>query len=98
MKSYVARLIDEAEAVREVRDANRARLAPLAQEGSIRLLAHDLETFDDVDEAVAAGASIAEFPLSLEVAARARRAGMTTVMGAPNRAPRPLARGQHVGS
>jgi alpha-D-ribose 1-methylphosphonate 5-triphosphate diphosphatase len=84
VKSYVARLMAEAEAVREVRDVNRARLAPLAKDGTIRLLAHDLETLDDVDEALDAGATIAEFPLSIEVAKRARDAGMTTVMGAPN--------------
>ncbi|MEM9522299.1 MAG: alpha-D-ribose 1-methylphosphonate 5-triphosphate diphosphatase [Actinomycetota bacterium] len=84
VKSHVARLMAEAEAVREVRDINRARLTPLAKDGSIRLLAHDLETLDDVDEALDAGASIAEFPLSVDVAKRARDAGMTTVMGAPN--------------
>ena len=84
VKSYVERLMAEAEAVREVRDLNRARLTPLAKNGAIRLLAHDLETLDDVDEALDAGATIAEFPLTVDVAKRARDAGMTTVMGAPN--------------
>ncbi|MEM9042224.1 MAG: alpha-D-ribose 1-methylphosphonate 5-triphosphate diphosphatase [Actinomycetota bacterium] len=84
VKEHVARLIADAEAVRHVRDANRTRIAPLAREGAIRLLAHDLETLDDVADALDAGAAIAEFPLTSEVAKQAKAEGMTTVMGAPN--------------
>lgn len=83
-QSYVARLKAEGDALLAIRDENRARIAPLARQGAIRLLAHDLETIDDVGEAVAAGATIAEFPLTMDVAKHAKAAGMTTVMGAPN--------------
>ncbi|MEO0494637.1 MAG: alpha-D-ribose 1-methylphosphonate 5-triphosphate diphosphatase [Actinomycetota bacterium] len=83
-QSYVTRLKAEGDALLASRHENRARIAPLAHDGAIRLLAHDLETTDDVAEAVDAGATIAEFPLSMDVAKHAKAAGMTTVMGAPN--------------
>jgi alpha-D-ribose 1-methylphosphonate 5-triphosphate diphosphatase len=84
VQSYVGRLKAEGDAMLASRQENRARLAPLARRGDLRLLAHDLETIDDVAEAVDAGATIAEFPLSMDVAKHAKAAGMTTVMGAPN--------------
>ena len=84
VQSYVARLKAEGDAMLASRHENRNRIAPLAQRGDLRLLAHDLETIDDVAEAVDAGATIAEFPLSMDVAKQAKAAGMTTVMGAPN--------------
>lgn len=56
-----------------------------ARAGRIRLLAHDCE---DPDQVVAAhrewGASVAEFPLTLDAARAASGLGMSTVMGAPN--------------
>ncbi|MEM8707812.1 MAG: alpha-D-ribose 1-methylphosphonate 5-triphosphate diphosphatase [Actinomycetota bacterium] len=83
-QSYVARLKAEGDALLATRHENRTRIAPLAHRGDIRLLAHDLETIDDVAEAAEAGATIAEFPLSMDVAKHAKATGMTTVMGAPN--------------
>ena len=80
----VARVIDEAEQSRHLRTVNRAALADLAQAGRILLLAHDCEDAPDVEEAHDAGASVAEFPLSVGAARRARERGMTVVMGAPN--------------
>ena len=84
VQSYVARLKAEGDAMLASRQDNRNRITPLARRGDLRLLAHDLETIDDVAEAVDAGATIAEFPLSMDVAKQAKAAGMTTVMGAPN--------------
>lgn len=84
VEEHVAKLIAEGEAALAVRDENRARIAPLARAGAIRLLAHDLETREDVEAALDTGATIAEFPLSLDVAKLAKAEGMTTVMGAPN--------------
>lgn len=63
---------------------NRTRLAELAHGGTIRLLAHDLVDSDEVAEAAAMGASVAEFPVSEEAARAARDAGLQIVMGAPN--------------
>lgn len=82
--TYVAARMAEAETSRHLRDINRDRLAGLAAAGRIRLLAHDCEDPDDIDEAHAANAAIAEFPLTLDAARRARALGMRVVMGAPN--------------
>lgn len=81
-------LIDDRIAVRDRLLAhvgpNRARLADLARTGRIRLLAHDLVDSDEVIDAVALGASVAEFPVSEQAARAAREAGVMIVMGAPN--------------
>lgn len=50
----------------------------------ITLASHDDHSPDKVDQLHAVGASIAEFPVALEAAARARERGMAIVVGAPN--------------
>jgi alpha-D-ribose 1-methylphosphonate 5-triphosphate diphosphatase len=45
---------------------------------------HDDDTPEKVDAQAALGATIAEFPVTLEAAQQARRRGMTVVVGAPN--------------
>ncbi len=84
VEAYVQRIIDEAEALRPNREANLARLAPLARDGRLRLVAHDLDSPEAVAAAVEAGSAIAEFPVVREAAEAARAAGMTIVTGAPN--------------
>lgn len=84
IQTFVQHLMAEAEVLLVARDDNLARLAPLAKSGQIRLLFHDPEMPDDVAMALEAGASIAEFPVSLGAAAHARELGMSIVMGAPN--------------
>ncbi|MBV8086839.1 MAG: alpha-D-ribose 1-methylphosphonate 5-triphosphate diphosphatase, partial [Chloroflexi bacterium] len=64
--------------------SNRRVLRQLVSEGRIRLLAHDLEDAAQTVEAHDLGASVAEFPLSLEAARAAHQCGMQVVMGAPN--------------
>jgi alpha-D-ribose 1-methylphosphonate 5-triphosphate diphosphatase len=81
---YVAALRKEADALLEMRDRNLRRLIPLARSGAIRLLAHDAESPEQVAAAHDDGATIAEFPLSVEAAKEARSRGMAVVMGGPN--------------
>jgi len=69
---------------REYSDANRAGIVARAKERGATLASHDDTTPEHVDEAIAAGISISEFPTSLEAARAAQAKGMTTVMGAPN--------------
>ena len=82
--AFVDQIIAEAEASLPQRRANLERLAPLARDGRITMLAHDPATLDDVDQALEAGATVAEFPVTREAAAAARERGMAVVMGAPN--------------
>lgn len=63
---------------------NKAYVAELARAGDIPLASHDDANQAHVEEAAALGASICEFPVSLEAAAAGRASGLTTVMGAPN--------------
>jgi alpha-D-ribose 1-methylphosphonate 5-triphosphate diphosphatase len=63
---------------------NRAWFVDFARRHGIVLATHDDTTPEHVDEAVAAGAAISEFPTTIEAARRAKRVGLATVMGAPN--------------
>lgn len=62
----------------------RALISQLAAERNIRIASHDDTTLADVDEAVADGISISEFPTTMIAASQARALGMSIVMGSPN--------------
>lgn len=55
-----------------------------AYEHRLLVASHDDTSAEDVTDAYAAGAKIAEFPTTLEAARAAREAGMAIVAGAPN--------------
>jgi alpha-D-ribose 1-methylphosphonate 5-triphosphate diphosphatase len=63
---------------------NRAALVALAHERDITLASHDDATLAHIEEAVADGVAIAEFPTTLEAASAAHDAGLAILMGAPN--------------
>jgi alpha-D-ribose 1-methylphosphonate 5-triphosphate diphosphatase len=67
---------------------NVPRMYPLVVEmfrsRGIPLASHDDTTREHVDEAVAAGVVISEFPTTVEAAAAAKEKGLVTVGGAPN--------------
>ena len=81
---YVQVLKAEGDALIELRDRNLDRLIPLARDGRITMLAHDAENPDQVIAAHDAGATVAEFPLTLDAAKEARSREMVVVMGGPN--------------
>lgn len=62
----------------------RAHIARLATSRGIALASHDDRAADDVRGAHALGATVAEFPLTVEAARTARALGLRTVLGAPN--------------
>ncbi|QIB33906.1 alpha-D-ribose 1-methylphosphonate 5-triphosphate diphosphatase [Ancylobacter pratisalsi] len=75
------------ERIERARDAvadNYARMVAAFAGSGIVLASHDDTTPDHVDEAVAAGCTISEFPTTMEAAKAARRAGLATIGGAPN--------------
>ena len=90
----VDNLIAEREAVAHLRAQALPWLTERATRGEIRLIAHDPASPDDIDEALTWGASIAEFPTTLEAARHAKSVGMRTVSGAPN----VLRGGSHTGN
>ena len=70
---------------REKLDADAMRLlASLAARNGVAVASHDDDSCAKVDLARELGASISEFPITLEVARHARATGQHTVAGAPN--------------
>lgn len=63
---------------------NRRRIVEMAHAANIAVASHDDATPDHVDEAVADGVAIAEFPTTAAASAAAHEAGLAVMMGAPN--------------
>jgi alpha-D-ribose 1-methylphosphonate 5-triphosphate diphosphatase len=61
-----------------------AEIATLARARRVAVASHDDDTVEKVELVHGIGATISEFPITLEVARRARELGMHTVAGAPN--------------
>ncbi|GAA3957904.1 alpha-D-ribose 1-methylphosphonate 5-triphosphate diphosphatase [Allohahella marinimesophila] len=81
------------QAERETGLAQVSELSACAVEHGIRLASHDDRDDRDLEQALARGVSIAEFPMSLTLASRLRSEGIKVLLGAPN-----LVRGgSHVG-
>lgn len=64
--------------------ANRRKVVAFAREYGVPICAHDDATMEHVDEAHDDGCVIAEFPVTLEAARKARSYGMSICMGGPN--------------
>lgn len=64
--------------------AVRAHITETARSAKVPLMSHDDRTVEHVDEALAEGCKISEFPTTLEAARHARDKGMAIVAGAPN--------------
>jgi alpha-D-ribose 1-methylphosphonate 5-triphosphate diphosphatase len=62
----------------------RAHVVATARAAGVPMMSHDDRTEAHVDQAVAEGIRVAEFPTTLAAARRARLAGMQIVAGAPN--------------
>lgn len=63
---------------------NRRKVVAFAREYGVPICAHDDATIEHVDEAHGDGCVIAEFPVTLEAARKARSYGMAICMGGPN--------------
>lgn len=63
---------------------HRRAIAEICRDRGIVLASHDDATRDHVEEAVALGIDVAEFPTTLEAAKASRQAGMAILMGGPN--------------
>ncbi|WP_088280032.1 alpha-D-ribose 1-methylphosphonate 5-triphosphate diphosphatase [Ideonella sp. A 288] len=63
---------------------NREWFAAFARQHGVALATHDDTTAAHVDEALALGATMSEFPTSIEAARRAKALSLATVAGAPN--------------
>ena len=77
--------IEERRALQDKHAAvNKRGILELASRIGVRLASHDDATEAHVEEALADGVSIAEFPTTHEAAKAAHRNGLAVLMGAPN--------------
>jgi alpha-D-ribose 1-methylphosphonate 5-triphosphate diphosphatase len=77
--------IDERVADQKLHSArNRAAVVAYGRERGMRLASHDDATPAHVEEALADGMVIAEFPTTVDAATASHKAGMNVLMGAPN--------------
>lgn len=84
-ESKLQSVIAELTALQERNAApNRRSIVGFARERGIAVASHDDTTAEHVDEAVADGVSISEFPTTVEAARAARDKGIGIMMGAPN--------------
>ncbi|MGV9850273.1 hypothetical protein ACWDWU_16110 [Streptomyces sp. NPDC003442] len=81
---FIRHRIDERADSLPQRTRTLAHLGREARSGRIRLLAHDVESAEELAGVRAAGAAVAEFPTTREAARAAQDAGMPVVAGAPN--------------
>lgn len=63
---------------------NRKLIAERCHASGIAMASHDDATAAHVEESVALGIALAEFPTTIEAAALSRQAGLHVLMGAPN--------------
>ncbi|WP_419879298.1 phosphonate metabolism protein PhnM [Brevibacillus centrosporus] len=59
-------------------------VAEMAQEVAIAIASHDDDSIEKVELVQTFGATISEFPITLEIAKKAKEQGMHTIAGAPN--------------
>jgi alpha-D-ribose 1-methylphosphonate 5-triphosphate diphosphatase len=67
-----------------LRDPNRRALLARVAGLDVVLASHDDRTVADIEENVADGIGISEFPVTMDAAQAARRLGMEVIAGAPN--------------
>jgi len=63
---------------------HRDHISEWCRENGVTLASHDDATVEHVDEAIAAGVKLAEFPTSLDAAKASHDNGLAVLMGAPN--------------
>jgi len=68
----------------DARGAAAEAVSRLTESAGLPLAVHDVESPEDVSWLAHLGASVCEFPLSIETCRAARSAGLHTVVGAPN--------------
>jgi alpha-D-ribose 1-methylphosphonate 5-triphosphate diphosphatase len=81
LQAMVQRRIEENQ-VRAV--PNRRTLVDFARRHGIALASHDDATVEQVEESIADGVAIAEFPTTVEAARASHEAGIGVLMGSPN--------------
>ena len=80
----IARIVAEQQSADKLTLAQIEALVALARLRGVSVASHDDDTFETLEFIWQRGATISEFPISLEVARSARELGMHTIAGASN--------------
>ena len=77
-------VVQQTEASARYGASNRRAIVDLAHENGLTLASHDDATIEHVDEAIADGMVVAEFPTTMDAAIASRGRDMAILIGAPN--------------
>lgn len=83
-RQHVDGLIAERGRNRHFKEQTLTWLGGLAHRGAITLMGHDPASPAEIDELLARGGAVAEFPITVDAAQRAASMGLAVVAGAPN--------------
>ncbi len=80
----IVKMIARHQAKEKITIDGMKEIAELARENGIAIASHDDDTVDKLDLVQSLGATISEFPITMEIAQKAREKGLFTMAGAPN--------------
>jgi alpha-D-ribose 1-methylphosphonate 5-triphosphate diphosphatase len=80
----IERMIDKHQNKEKLTIDGIRELAQLAREHNIAIASHDDDSLEKLELVQSFGATISEFPITLDIAERAKEKGMFTIAGAPN--------------
>lgn len=78
-KQIREKMLEEKITIDKIKEAGE-----IARKMNVAIASHDDDTLEKLDMVQGFGSTIAEFPITLEVAQEAKKRGMLTVLGAPN--------------
>lgn len=81
---FAQMMLDHAASSAQFSEPNRQRIAALCHRHGIALASHDDASIAHVEESVALGCTLAEFPTTLEAGQASHTRGLKVMMGAPN--------------
>lgn len=82
--SEIDEMIEERQFKDTITSETIEEIAHMAKDRNISIASHDDDSFDKIDFINGIGATISEFPITMDVAKYAREKGMFTIAGAPN--------------
>lgn len=82
--SEIDEMIEERQFKDTITSETIEEIAHMAKDRNISIASHDDDSFDKIDFIKGIGATISEFPITMDVAKYAREKGMLTIAGAPN--------------
>ena len=80
----IGNLVKESQEKEKITLNTMKGMIKLAKENNISIASHDDDSFEKIELVKELGATISEFPITMEVAKKAKESGLYTIAGAPN--------------